>query len=169
MESFAASLSSLLPSSLATALTAWTVLALACFIAGELSGNLSQVDKVWSIGPALTLIWFAVAPPDGSRSSPPSPPRSADPTAALASVLATVAARPRAALLAAAGVAWGARLTYNFARRGGYDGVVRWRPWEGEEARERKRERKSHREKEREKVRETETQPHRDTFPSPSL
>jgi steroid 5-alpha reductase family enzyme len=75
--------------------------ALLCFVLGEVSGNYSQVDRLWSIMP-IVYTWTVAAMagfPD---------------RAVLMSVLVTV---------------WGVRLTYNFARRGGYS----WRFWSAEE------------------------------------
>ncbi len=82
---------------------AWVmaVIAALCFVIGELTGNVSQVDKLWSIVPVL-YSWIVTvrAGFDGRM--------------VLMSVLAT---------------AWGARLTYNFSRHGGYS----WRFWSGAE------------------------------------
>jgi len=64
----------------------------ACFVVGQLTNNVSQVDKLWSIIPVV-YSWIATA-----RSS-------FDGRMVLMSVLATV---------------WGVRLTYNFSRMGGY-------------------------------------------------
>lgn len=66
--------------------------ALLCFVVGELTGNVSQVDKLWSIVP-MVYAWIITA--QGGY----------DPRLALMSVLATV---------------WGVRLTYNFSRHGAY-------------------------------------------------
>ena len=66
--------------------------ALACFIAGELTSNVSQVDKLWSIIPVVYTWVFA----------------------ALSNW------QPRLVLMAAVATVWGIRLTYNFSRRGGY-------------------------------------------------
>lgn len=72
-----------------------------CFLVGELTNNNSQVDKYWSI---LPIIYAWVMAYFGDFS-------------------------PRMVLLAVLVSAWGARLTYNFARKGAY----RWKFWEGEE------------------------------------
>ena len=75
--------------------------AFTCFITSELSGNYSQVDKIWSLIPIVyvwTLAWQS----------------GFDTRLILMAVLATI---------------WGARLTYNFARRDAYQ----WPPWAGEE------------------------------------
>jgi len=74
-----------------------------CFIAGELTGNLSQVDKVWSITPAIYM-WIIFTHP-------------------------TVEKSPRLLLMLVLVQLWSFRLTYNFFRRGGYT----WPPWSGEE------------------------------------
>ncbi|HUP91170.1 MAG TPA: DUF1295 domain-containing protein [Solimonas sp.] len=63
-----------------------------CFVVGELTGNVSQVDKLWSIVP-VAYAWFLTA--RGGM----------DPRMVLMSCVATV---------------WGVRLTYNFSRHGGY-------------------------------------------------
>jgi steroid 5-alpha reductase family enzyme len=77
------------------------VVAALCFVIGELTGNVSQVDKLWSIVPVV-YSWIVTvrAHFDGRM--------------VIMSVLATV---------------WGARLTYNFSRHGGYS----WRFWSGAE------------------------------------
>lgn len=67
-------------------------IALLCFVVGELSGNVSQVDKLWSITPPL-YAWVVTAQADY------------EPRMVLMSVVATI---------------WGVRLTYNFSRHGGY-------------------------------------------------
>ena len=64
--------------------------ALACWLLSVQTGNCSQVDKLWSITPFVYAWWFHVA---------------GDARTLLMAVLAT---------------AWGLRLTYNFARKGGY-------------------------------------------------
>jgi len=71
------------------------------FLVGQLTGNNSQVDKLWSIVPA-PYAWFMTW--KGGM----------DERMVLMSVLVTI---------------WAARLTFNFARRGGYS----WKFWEGEE------------------------------------
>jgi len=78
-----------------------------CFIVGEITGNNSQVDKLWSLVPAVYawfLVYKAAQDPsctDWSRM-------------VLVSVLISL---------------WAIRLTYNFYRRGGYSLL----PWKGEE------------------------------------
>ena len=71
------------------------------FVVGQLTGNNSQVDKLWSIVPA-PYAWYMTW--KGGM----------DERMVLMSVLVTI---------------WAARLTFNFARRGGYS----WKFWEGEE------------------------------------
>jgi len=61
------------------------------FIIGELTGNLSQVDKLWSVLPVL-YVWE----------------------------VALLANSGRLLLMSAVISVWGIRLTYNFGRRGGY-------------------------------------------------
>lgn len=72
-----------------------------CFIVGEITGNNSQMDKLWSILPPV-YVWVVAA--KGGF----------DLRLVVMAVLATV---------------WGARLTYNFGRKGAYS----LRFWEGEE------------------------------------
>jgi steroid 5-alpha reductase family enzyme len=72
-----------------------------CFIVGEITGNNSQVDKLWSIVPIVYAWYMTVEANFPDRM-------------VLMSVLVTI---------------WGARLTYNFARRGAYQ----WKFWSGEE------------------------------------
>lgn len=72
-----------------------------CFLVGELTGNNSQVDKLWSILPVI-YAWI---------------------------VARQVNYEPYVSLMAILASLWGARLTYNFSRRGAY----RWKFWEGEE------------------------------------
>ncbi len=66
--------------------------ALVCFVVGELTGNNSQVDKLWSIVPAFYVGYVAMQ----SDCS------------------------PRLSLMFILVLAWAVRLTYNFSRRGGY-------------------------------------------------
>ena len=75
--------------------------ALYCFVVGELTGNNSQMDKIWSILPAV-YAWIIAA--NGGFSA-------------------------RLIVMAVLATLWGARLTFNFARKGAY----RWKFWEGEE------------------------------------
>lgn len=66
--------------------------ALFCFIVGELSGNNSQVDKVWSILP-FVYCWI-IAVHGGMH--------------------------PRLVVMAVLATLWGLRLSFNFARKGAY-------------------------------------------------
>ena len=68
------------------------VVALACFALGEITGNNSQVDKIWSIVPII-YVWITARAFDFP---------------------------PRMVLMAILAILWGIRLTYNFARRGAY-------------------------------------------------
>jgi steroid 5-alpha reductase family enzyme len=79
----------------------YLVAALLCFAVSTLSNNYSQVDKLWSILP-IVYLWV---------------------------VAAESAFEPRLLLMALLVTAWGIRLSYNFARRGGYS--IRF--WSGEE------------------------------------
>lgn len=72
-----------------------------CFIVGELTMNNSQMDKLWSILPAV-YVWI-VAIKGGMT--------------------------PRLVIMAVLATVWGARLTWNFARKGAYS----WKFWSGEE------------------------------------
>lgn len=74
-----------------------------CWVASLITGDTSWVDRIWSIVPAVYLWIFAVAAiiddePSGRL--------------LLMAILATV---------------WGARLTFNFVRKGGYSGVEDYR------------------------------------------
>lgn len=66
--------------------------ALLCFVVSTLSGNYSQVDKLWSLMP-IVYVWM-VAVQTGFEA--------------------------RLVLMAILVTAWGLRLTYNFSRKGGY-------------------------------------------------
>ena len=77
---------------LKTAIYIMLGIAFACFAVGELTGNCSQVDKLWSITPIIYTWYFAFAGHWDSRM-------------VLMAVLATL---------------WGVRLTYNFSRKGAY-------------------------------------------------
>jgi steroid 5-alpha reductase family enzyme len=76
-------------------------------VAGTATGWWSWVDRVWSLSPAAYVVLFAALAPAPS---------------------------PRLALMAALACLWAARLTYNFARKGGFGAVTpenedyRW-PW----------------------------------------
>ena len=83
-----------------------------CFVLGEWTGNVSQVDKLWSLMP-IAYAWVVAGRGDHE---------------------------PRLLLMALLVTTWGLRLTYNFHRRGGYSlrfwtgeedyrwGVLRARP-----------------------------------------
>ena len=64
----------------------------ACFVLGEMTGNVSQVDRLWSLMP-IAYVWVAAGRADHE---------------------------PRMLLMALLVTAWGLRLTYNFSRHGGY-------------------------------------------------
>lgn len=70
-----------------------TFLSLLCFTVSSITGNFSQVDKLWSISP----VFYAWIP-----------------------VFASSSAHPRSVLMAILVTIWGTRLTFNFHRRGGY-------------------------------------------------
>lgn len=72
-----------------------------CFIVGELTNNNSQVDKLWSLVP-IAYVWYMTYLGGMHERM------------VLMSVLVTI---------------WGARLTFNFARKGAYS----WKFWTGEE------------------------------------
>ncbi len=76
-------------------------IAVLCFVVGELADNYSQTDKLWSITPII-YAWYLTV--QGGM----------DERMVLMSALATL---------------WGARLTYNFSRHGGYS----WKFWKGHE------------------------------------
>ena len=75
--------------------------ALYCFLVGELTGNNSQMDKLWSLLP-IVYIWV-IACHGGFQA--------------------------RLVIMAVLVTLWGARLTFNFARKGAY----KLKFWEGEE------------------------------------
>jgi steroid 5-alpha reductase family enzyme len=66
--------------------------ALLCFVTGELTGNVSQVDKLWSIVP-VAYAWM---------------------------ITAQAGYDARMVLMSAVATVWGIRLTYNFSRHGAY-------------------------------------------------
>jgi steroid 5-alpha reductase family enzyme len=76
-----------------TALLAVCASSTLCWLISLVTGNCSQVDRLWSIAPPLYVAWFAVQA--GLRD-------------------------PRLDGMALLTALWGARLTYNFARKGGY-------------------------------------------------
>jgi steroid 5-alpha reductase family enzyme len=73
-------------------LYAMLIVSSACFIVGEITKNLSQTDKVWSIAPAF-YVWYVAYASNW---------------------------QPRLMLMTGLVWIWSARLTYNFNRRGGY-------------------------------------------------
>src|SRR4051812_43410823 len=81
------------PSPLLLAEITCAVFAALCWVGSLLTGNCSQVDRLWSIAPPLYVISFAAAAGFGD---------------------------PRLDVMTILTVLWGARLTYNFARKGGY-------------------------------------------------
>ncbi len=74
---------------------------LLCFVVGELSGNISQVDKLWSLLPPIYAWTLTVK----------------------------AGYEPRMVLMASVATVWSIRLTFNFARHGGYS----WKFWSGVE------------------------------------
>ena len=77
------------------------ITAAACFVISEIAKNYSQVDKLWSLMPPLyAIITYAHFPHSG-----------------------------RILIMTILAVAWGTRLTWNFARKGGYSLI----PWRGDE------------------------------------
>lgn len=75
--------------------------ALFCFVVGELTNNNSQMDKLWSLLP-IAYVWVAAA--NGGMTT-------------------------RLVVMACLVTLWGARLTFNFGRKGAY----KLKFWEGEE------------------------------------
>jgi steroid 5-alpha reductase family enzyme len=73
-------------------LLVYLVAAFLCFVVSSVSGNHSQVDKLWSLIP-IAYVWM---------------------------VTVYSAFEPRLVLMALLVTIWGFRLTYNFSRRGGY-------------------------------------------------
>lgn len=86
--------------------------AITCFVVSELTRNCSQVDKLWSIVPII-YVWY-VASASTTHWLQNDPRNEPSGRLMLMALLVTV---------------WGARLTFNFWRRGGYH----WIPWKGEE------------------------------------
>jgi steroid 5-alpha reductase family enzyme len=77
---------------LQTSLYMMLATALLCFVVGELTGNVSQTDKLWSITPLMYTWYFAYASGWSER----------------------------LIFMALLVGLWGIRLTYNFGRKGGY-------------------------------------------------
>eukprot|EP01068_Selenidium_serpulae_P008271 Selendium_serpulae@DN4941_c0_g1_i2.p1 len=84
--------------------TVYTISVTFCVVAGQATGNVSQTDKLWSL---LPVVYVGIAACQGGFA-------------------------PRLALMFALVLMWSVRLTSNFVRRGGFDGVLT-RPWAGEE------------------------------------
>jgi steroid 5-alpha reductase family enzyme len=78
--------------SLHSALIACAVLAGSSWLLSLITGNVSWVDRLWSLAPIGYVAWFASRAPH----------------------------EPRLLLMLLLTTAWGIRLTYNFARKGGY-------------------------------------------------
>jgi steroid 5-alpha reductase family enzyme len=96
-----APLNELQQSTLHVLLTIMVGTALFAFLLGEITRNTSQVDKIWSIMPIIYVWYIAFASGWNER----------------------------LVLMAIPVTLWGARLTYNFSRRGAY----KLKFWEGEE------------------------------------
>lgn len=79
----------------------YVIVSCLCFVISSLTKNYSQVDKLWSILPII-YVWIVCTKSDF------------EPRILMMAILVTI---------------WGLRLSFNFARRGGYQ----WRFWEGEE------------------------------------
>ena len=94
-------LTELQQSTLKTLLCVYGIAAGICFIVSSATKNYSQVDKLWSIIP-IPYVWVIAYNTDFE---------------------------PRIVLMAFLVSIWAVRLTYNFARRGGYS----WKIWTGEE------------------------------------
>lgn len=94
-------LTELQQSTLKTLLCVYGIAAGLCFIVSSATKNYSQVDKLWSIIP-IPYVWIIAYNTDFE---------------------------PRILLMAFLVSIWAVRLTYNFARRGGYS----WKIWTGEE------------------------------------
>ena len=94
-------LTELQQSTLKTLLCVYGIAASLCFIVSSATKNYSQVDKLWSIIP-IPYVWIIAYNTDFE---------------------------PRIVLMAFLVSIWAVRLTYNFARRGGYS----WKIWTGEE------------------------------------
>lgn len=93
--------SGLQKSTMTSLVTIYLAVASLCFIISHLTNNYSQVDKLWSILP-IVYVWIVCVKSQF------------EPRILVMSILVSM---------------WGLRLTYNFARRGGYQ----WKFWEGEE------------------------------------
>ncbi len=78
-------------SPLAVAFLACGAIVIACWILSLLTGECSWVDRVWSLAPVGYVTWFATQAPDS-----------------------------RLVVMAVLVAVWGTRLTFNFARKGGF-------------------------------------------------
>lgn len=87
--------------SLKTLLWVYAIAAGLCFVVSVITDNYSQVDKLWSVIP-VPYVWIVAFDSDFN---------------------------PRIVLMAVLVSIWAVRLTFNFARRGGYS----WKFWTGEE------------------------------------
>ncbi|KAK4530362.1 hypothetical protein CCYA_CCYA04G1219 [Cyanidiococcus yangmingshanensis] len=88
---------------LAFALYFCLLFSLWAYVRSNITGSTSQVDMMWSLLPPLYVCWFALV------------------------TVATVGLRARPLAMAALALAWSVRMTYNFARKGGYSGVEDYR------------------------------------------
>lgn len=88
---------------LAAALWFSMLCALWAYVRSNITGSTSQVDMMWSLLPPAYVTWFA------------------------ALAFYTSGASPRLAVMTALALAWSIRMTYNFARKGGYSGVEDYR------------------------------------------
>ena len=73
------------------------IVSILCFIVSEMTGNYSQVDKLWSLMP-IAYSWITAA----------------------------IFPSARVFIMAALVTAWGLRLSYNFSRKGGYN-LIPWK------------------------------------------
>lgn len=80
-----------------TFLTIMVISAVVCFLAGEITTNYSQVDKMWSLMPIIYSLVALVLYPS-----------------------------PRLWIMSSLIIIWGLRLTFNFYRKGGYD-IIPWK------------------------------------------
>jgi steroid 5-alpha reductase family enzyme len=92
----------------------WFALAygIVCYVLGVFTHKYSWVDKSWSILPALYAWYFAL--------SIPLPHHNGSPFDLVAKIQNLAANHPRPLLMAILPTLWAIRLTYNFARKGGY-------------------------------------------------
>jgi steroid 5-alpha reductase family enzyme len=81
-----------------TLIATMLIVALVCFVVGELTRNYSQVDKIWSLMP---IVYSLIT-------------------------LSSFPFSPRIWLMAILVTIWGLRLSYNFYRKGGYN-IIPWK------------------------------------------